>query len=268
MVPPPNLDDLVAVVREDSPSDAPLDLLATAARTNQQLTETGDALVDHFVGACRQAGLSWSEISAVLGVTKQAAHKRFALGSPTLERFTPRARAVLETAAVASRASGAARVEPQHLLLGLYDQPDGVAAQVLVELGANAEEAVARVMALSGVAAATAPQATQDQPAVAPVPFGPDARSVLRGALDEALALGHNYIGTEHLLLALYRDPTTVAARALGELGAEREAVEAVVNQRLQGFFKRGRRVIGPATPRRRAPAAEAAGRHSGRPDG
>src|ERR1700729_3831853 len=105
MTPPPTLQELIQTVRQDSPSASPLDLLVTASATVSQLEDLNDALLEHFVSACRRAGQSWSEISAALGVSKQAVHKRFsgpiadriiAPGAPTFERFTPRARTVLQ----------------------------------------------------------------------------------------------------------------------------------------------------------------------------
>src|SRR4051794_994476 len=95
MNPPPTLDELIRLVQADSPSDSPLDQLATAATTINTLNDTGDAVLGHFVDKSRGAGHTWTEISGVLGVTKQAVHKRFT-GTPTFERFTDRARNVLK----------------------------------------------------------------------------------------------------------------------------------------------------------------------------
>src|SRR5579864_6320963 len=98
MPPAPTLSELIRTVRADAAGDDALELLAQASRTVGELEEVGDALLGHFVDQCRRAGRSWSEISRVLGVTKQAAHKRFSVAAPAFERFTPRARAVLESA--------------------------------------------------------------------------------------------------------------------------------------------------------------------------
>lgn len=226
MTPPPSLDDLVATVRQDSSTDDPLTLLSTAANTAQQLADITDALLDHFVNHCRQSGRSWSEISGALGVTKQAAHKRFAANPPTFERFTPRARRVLEVAAERCRAAGGTQVEPEHLLVALYDQPAGVAATALVALGATKADVEAR-LGLSG---------TPSGERAGAAPFSPPARSLLRDALDEALGLAHNYIGTEHLLLALVRDPASRACRALADLGVGPEAVRGKITEVLSAF--------------------------------
>src|SRR5580693_4293263 len=99
MTPPPRLQALIDSVRQDAGTDDPISQLAVAAATAAQLEETTDALLGHFVDRCRHDGRSWSEISAALGVTKQAVHKRFAaladqvlaaIPEPTLERFTDR----------------------------------------------------------------------------------------------------------------------------------------------------------------------------------
>ena len=88
------LDSLIKDVEEHSPSTEPLDLLATASSTVQELTETTDALLSHFVDRSRRAGHSWSEIGVALGVTKQAVQKRFTPGEsrvlPNTALFTDR----------------------------------------------------------------------------------------------------------------------------------------------------------------------------------
>jgi hypothetical protein len=75
----PGLQELIESVERDASGPGPLDLLATASSTVSQLEETADALLGHFVDRCRRHGHSWSEISTALGVSKQAAHKRFSL---------------------------------------------------------------------------------------------------------------------------------------------------------------------------------------------
>lgn len=77
MTPAPTLQELIETVQRDAPSADLLDLLATASSTVARLEEVGDAVLGHFVDRCRRHGHSWTEISAALGVSKQAAHKRF-----------------------------------------------------------------------------------------------------------------------------------------------------------------------------------------------
>src|SRR2546427_12775575 len=101
MTPGPDLQQLINTIKADAGSDAELEQLATAAATISELTTTSDAALGFFVDRARGAGKSWVEISAVLGVSKQAAHKRFAdslAARPALSRFTDRTKAVVEAA--------------------------------------------------------------------------------------------------------------------------------------------------------------------------
>src|SRR5580704_12040280 len=123
MTPAPSLQALIETVRADAGDGDALAQLAQASRTVGDLEELSDALLGHFVDRCRHAGHSWSEISSALGVSKQAAHKRFSPGAPTFERFTQRARSVLLGAAGEAHAGGAPSVGTEHLLLALFRPP-------------------------------------------------------------------------------------------------------------------------------------------------
>ena len=123
MTPPPTLQELIDIVRQDAGSDQPLDQLVVAAAAAAQLEETTDALLGHFVDRCRRDGRSWTEISTALGVTKQAVHKRFAPAlaahiaaatpGPTFERFTDRARHVVAVSQQVATSLGAEGVGPE-----------------------------------------------------------------------------------------------------------------------------------------------------------
>jgi hypothetical protein len=192
----PNLQQLIDAVREDSASDDPIAQLAQAAQTVAQLEETNDALLSHFVDRCRRDGSSWTEISGALGVTKQAVHKRFsASGPPPFERFTPRAREVVARAGEEAHGRGDGAVGPEHLTLALFADRKSLAAQVLA--GAGVQRA-----AVEGRIGPARPDGE-----TAKAGFRPDGVEALRATVEEALLLGHNYVGTEHLLLALARDP-------------------------------------------------------------
>ena len=130
MAPAPDLNDLIATVDADTDSDDPLARLATASTVAGELAETGDALVGHFVDACRAAGHTWAEISESLGVSRQAAHKRYSSIPRDLERWTPRAKAVLAASVDAARGLGHAYVGTEHLLLGLF--PPGASARTIL----------------------------------------------------------------------------------------------------------------------------------------
>src|SRR6204780_5417786 len=133
MTPAPTLQELIDGVRADSSDDDVLTQLSQASKTVGDLEQTGDALLGHFVDQCRRSGRSWSEISGALGVSKQAAHKRFTFDVPVFERFTDRARAVLEQSEVEAHGLGHGFVGTEHLLLALFESFDGVAAKVLAE---------------------------------------------------------------------------------------------------------------------------------------
>jgi ATP-dependent Clp protease ATP-binding subunit ClpA len=276
MTPPPSLQDLIDTVRQDAGSDLALDQLSTAATTVAQIEDTSDALLGHFVDRCRREGRSWSEISAALGVSKQAVHKRFAasvaeqiiasIPAPTLERFTARARVVLASAALAARDAGQDKAAAVHILIGLFAQPEGIAARVLQSLGVTRESVRTAALAArpadepatdidadtdtagagEGTAAAVAEAAAEAVSAAVGAAVGggtpqiprftADGRIAMRDALAVALELGHNYVGTEHLLLGLYRNPNSPAAAILIAAGASEAAARAGVAEQLRGY--------------------------------
>jgi ATP-dependent Clp protease ATP-binding subunit ClpA len=266
MTPPPTLQELIDTVRQDAGTEDPIGQLLVASEAAADLEQTTDALLGHFVDRCRRAGRSWSEISAALGVTKQAVHKRFAgalaeriaatTDRPTFERFTQRARSVLAAADAAAVASASLVIGTEHLLLGLYAEPDGIGGKVLLAMQIDRAQVEAALRALDEpVRAARQSDAAggsgQDEPATpadqraepgasAPGrrPMSPRARAALVNAVTVALELGHNYIGTEHILLGLYRDPDSLASRVLADTGAERAEVEARVAELLRGYAK------------------------------
>src|ERR1700722_19570549 len=169
MTPPPSLQDLIDTVRQDSPSEDPLDQLGTASPAVGHLEATSDALPGHFVDRCRRGGQSWSQISAALGVSKQAVHKRFS-GSiadrlieshhpPTFERFTSRARAVLVAADAGARAQGRTEVGAEDLLTGLFAEPEGLAAKALTAMDISRDR-VEEATGATGATGATVPAAS------------------------------------------------------------------------------------------------------------
>jgi len=227
MTPAPTLQELIDSVRADAASDDPLDQLTAASETAAEVEGTTDAMLSHFVDQCRHSGRSWTEISKALGVSKQAAHKRFSPAGPSLERWTLRARAVLEAAAAAARDFGHNYVGTEHLLLGLFADPDSLSAKALADAGVTRAEVEARILAVTprGNAKVDAP------------PLTPRAGTVLGRALSEALNFGHNYIGTEHLLLALFTDEDALAAKILAELHVGRDAVRADIVKMLTAII-------------------------------
>jgi Clp amino terminal domain, pathogenicity island component len=132
-------------------------------------------------------------------------------------RFTDRARRVVYLASEEARRLGHQHVGPGHLLLGLIEEGDGVAALVLESLGVSLDELRGRVEEAIG----------RGQGSPRHIPLTPSAKAVLEGALREALKLGHNFIGTEHLLLSLARadEGDDVAVRLLAGAGVTYDRV-------------------------------------------
>ncbi|WP_405057426.1 ATP-dependent Clp protease ATP-binding subunit [Kribbella sp. NBC_01505] len=213
MTPGPDLQQLINTIKADAGSDDELQQLGTAASTISELTSTGDAALGFFVDRARGAGKSWVEISAVLGVSKQAAHKRFADSwstSPQFDRYTQRAKNVVQAATQVARERNHNFVGTEHLLLAFFAEPDSIATKVLTARGITEQTVREAVDVLSPAAEPTS--ATEGEQ-----PYTRRATKVLHGAVAEALTLGHNYVGTEHLLLAFYQDRETVATKVLLE---------------------------------------------------
>jgi ATP-dependent Clp protease ATP-binding subunit ClpC len=143
------------------------------------------------------------------------------------ERFTDRARRVLVLAQEEARLLNHNFIGTEHILLGLIHEGEGVAAKALESLGISLEAVREKVEETIGPAGT----ATTGSP-----PFTPRAKKVLELSLREALQLGHNYIGTEHMLLGLVREGEGVAAQVLVNLGADLSRVRQQVIQLLSGY--------------------------------
>jgi ATP-dependent Clp protease ATP-binding subunit ClpA len=135
-------------------------------------------------------------------------------------RFTLRARNVLAAAEDLAQAADAAVIGPEHLAAGLLAEPEGIAAKALAGLGVSAGQlrSAFGLPDLAGTEDAPAGKPAGGGPAGARVPLGPGAIATLKGALRSALHLGHNYIGTEHILLGLVdgQDATAATLEGLG----------------------------------------------------
>lgn len=229
MTPTPNLQDLVQSVRNEVPDDDLLGQLSKAAEYSTNLNTLGDRLLDHFVFQCRQAGMSWAELSGALGVSKQAAHKRFTHWSPNFNRFTDKAQAVGENSVRNAAKLGHTTIGTEHILLALFEPDDSLAALALRQLGVQREAVLEQLLQR---------RPANDRETQGAIPFTPYAKEALRAALDEALDLNHNYIGTEHLLLAVIRDPAYGAAEILSALGQDREAVRSTLLEGLERIMR------------------------------
>jgi ATP-dependent Clp protease ATP-binding subunit ClpA len=185
-----SLEQLIAVVEQSS--DTPLDRISTAALLQSQVVALGDDLLDHFVTKAREAGLSWAQIGEALGVTAHVEAQ--------------------------SRKHG--YIGTEHVLLGLMDDPESVASVALANLGATKEgvsDALRELVPDGGVEIS------------GHIPFTPRSKLALENALGEALALGHNYIGTEHLVLGLHKVTEGLASRIMVDKGIEYDPLRTEV---------------------------------------
>jgi ATP-dependent Clp protease ATP-binding subunit ClpC len=153
------------------------------------------------------------------------------------ERFTERARQVVVLAQDEARALKHNYIGTEHILLGLLREEEGLAARVLESLDITVEEVRAQVARIVGQG---------DEVTTGQIPFTPRAKKVLELALREALSLGHNYIGTEHILLGLVRENEGVAARILLDFDADAEKIRNEIIRMLSGP---GRRQAGAGGP-------------------
>ena len=143
------------------------------------------------------------------------------------ERFTDRARRVIVLAQDEARNLKHNYLGTEHILLGLIREGEGVAAKALEALDITLDEVRAQVIEIIGEG---------QEPPSGHIPFTPRAKKVIEYAMREGLQLGHSYIGTEHLLLGLTREPDGVAAQVLTKLGADMPRVRSQVNQLISGF--------------------------------
>jgi hypothetical protein len=230
MTNPVRLDDLIEAIKKVH-SDA-LDQLSDAVIAADHLGDVADHLIGHFVDQARRSGASWTYIGRSMGVTKQAAQQRFVPkdpGQPSdldpsqgFSRFTKRAKNVVMAAQNEARAAGNDEIRPEHLTLGLLSEPDALAAKSIIAQGVPLETVRQTVTAALPPAAGQVPEL---------IPFDPQAKKALELTFREALRMGHNYIGTEHLLLALLelQDGTG----ALAGLGIDKAAAEASITAAL-----------------------------------
>jgi Clp amino terminal domain, pathogenicity island component len=222
------LDGLIHQVREDAEDE--LSQLERASQLSEELGELADSLLTYFVDRCRVSGRTWAEIGAHLGVSRQAAQKRFVdtVGAGvTFERFTMRARHTLDRASEVAESMHHNYVGTEHLLLALIDTAGGVAALALADLGISRRAVATAITDAVGEGHAPAP---------GPHPFTPRARKVLEEGVNVSVELGHNYVGTEHLLLGLYRGQDGLASQILNQLGADRQSAKAKVIELLAGY--------------------------------
>jgi hypothetical protein len=228
------LDELIETIKKTHTDT--LDQLSNAVLVADYLGDVADHLIGHFVDQARRSGASWTEIGKSMGVTKQAAQKRFVPKGPDepssldpsqgFGRFTERARSVVVASQNEARAAGNPMIRLEHLVLGLLTEPEGLAAKAIVAQGVPLERVRETVTAGLPAAAGEVPEL---------VPFDGQAKKALELTFREALRLGHNYVGTEHILLALLE--LEAGSGVLTELGIDKAAAEGFITETLAAIL-------------------------------
>jgi hypothetical protein len=236
---PVPLDNLISYVKTLTPAGGPLENVSDAFAVSTQLDEEADALIGYFVDQARRSGLSWSQIGGAMGVSKQAAQKRFVPSKVAdlmagvdkpFSRFTDRA---INVVAAAGKLAGPAPVGGAHLAAGLLYEPEGIAARAIVAAGLTPEQVYA------ALGTGPAPSVIgPDRAALLGLSLDDDTKEALKGALRSALRLGHNYIGTEHLLLGLLAAGGQ-AADALGGLGLTSQRADELITAEFAAYQAR-----------------------------
>src|SRR6204780_4345573 len=257
---PVPLDNLIAYVKTLHPEGGPLENVSDAFAVSEQLDEQSDALLGYFVDQARRSGLSWSQIGAAMGVSKQPAQKRFVPGQESIlpreigasgtdrkpfSRFTDRAIRVLFAAGhlaadstdstATEQAESAARspIGAAHLAVAFLSEPEGLAAKAIGKAGLLPEQVYA------AVGFGPAPQLpNRDRSSVTELTFDDSAKATFRDALRWALRMGHNYIGTEHLLLGVLFTGGPVAEGFIA-LGLTPQRAEGLVTAELTDYVAR-----------------------------
>lgn len=258
----PALADFIDLVKRQANGGSELDCITLAESISYDLGHMADQLTDHFVQKARAAGHSWAEIGKQLGMSKQGAQQRYvatgqdsdealvsqmlaldlpALGDPSratavrktlkkvkealsFQRFNNEARQVVVTAQMQARELRHPYIGAEHLLLALIMAENDPAAGALSALGVTAEAARPAIVDALGTGTASGS---------GHIPFTRQAKKTLELALRESIRLGHNYIGSEHVLLALVRADNR-AVELLKNLGVTKEQVVEQVTKLLK----------------------------------
>jgi hypothetical protein len=222
--PSPRLDDLISAIVASGRD--PLERLSSAVVTAEHLGDVADHLVGHFVDQARRSGASWRDIGQSLGVTKQAAQKRFVpkASEPAaldpeqgFSRFTTAARKVVMTSMEEARTARNDRISIPHLVLALAADPDDAAAQAIVGQGVPLD-------VVRRVATACLPEPANDIAEL--IPFDSQTRKALQLSFREALRLADDNVDSLHILLAVLEleDGTGV----LAGLGVDKATIESL----------------------------------------
>ena len=225
------LDQLVATVAIRARGDDPIEQLAVAVETANEVRDLADELLDRYVAAARKEERSWSEIGSVLGVSKQAAQQRFVAApvdpSAWPKDFDADARGVVHAGQVHARRLRHRYLGTEHLLLALTADT-GLAGTTLERLGVGSDQVAERIEAMVG---------SGHSSESATLGISPRTKRVLEDAGHEARRLGHRcaIAAPEHVLLALSARDETVAAAILRDLGVSDERLREQLSALLIG---------------------------------
>lgn len=203
-----NLADLIARLEEELPDADALARISEAHLRSQTLIDLGDQLVDHYVSKAKLNGASWTEIGDAIGVSKQAAQQRRA--STAFDRFTELNRHSIVLAQEAARTHKHDLIGTEHLLLGLLGEPHGLAYKVLTQATSESDvrAAIVEAMPVAGTRSLRGH-----------IAFGSDSKESIEHARRAADDLGHDWVGTEHMLLGLISTKGSPSAQILRSLG-------------------------------------------------
>jgi Clp amino terminal domain, pathogenicity island component len=230
---PISIDTLIHYVEQLHPDDGPLDYVAEAQAVSSRLADQADELLGHFVNRARRSGHSWTEVGTRMGVSKQAVRKRFIPrwdGSDPIpqtsmySRFTLYARRTMLVASATALRTGAMHVDTNFMAAALLSEPEGLAARIIADLGISAED-MHDALGISAEACEVEPTVANLQRLV----LTDAATAALERTHAATLRLGHNYIGTEHILFGIVSadGPT---ADSLRKLGLSAAVIESAIN--------------------------------------
>ncbi|KUN78850.1 Clp protease [Streptomyces bungoensis] len=220
ITPPVRLDELITAITENH-TDA-LDQLAGAVLLADHIGEVADHLIGHFVDQARRSGASWTDIGRSMGVTRQAAQKRFVGKADTkpsnaFEKFSQPARSAIIAGMNEAKVAGNAEIVPVHVFLGLLGT-EGSAVDALRAQGIDLDHA-------RGTAVAALPPRSDADPLL--IPYDARAKKALELASRVALRLADDTVSTGHVLLGLLEEED--GAGFLSSLGVDAAAAERFV---------------------------------------
>ncbi|WP_157249683.1 Clp protease N-terminal domain-containing protein [Nonomuraea typhae] len=220
---PPNVNELVAYLREITKDTDPLGRVAAAQQFARQLEVTGDQVVGLFVGEARAEGCSWSQIGDAMNRTKQAVQQRWQ--QPSLDGFSNQARHVVSAAREAAQLSGRI-MQTGDLLRALFDE----------QMGGHAERILDGHTSIRDVESELASIDVEEPSAGENSPFSISVAEVLRETPRQARKIGHVHIGSEHILLALASREGGHAYGVLSRLGLTPAMIRDEIIERLDAM--------------------------------